>query len=151
MATSAKYGLDIRQFMIKPRSKVVEEMKAQRRSAVAAVEDEMDSLLTRLDVPRRPKAPPANSVLSDDDESDDELVFKSPPPPAREQQHGQAPQAIRTEQRPAAELFEQTFEQELAVAEIGTTNVAPPTPAVRAVVTSLPHRPAPTRQLVVQV
>lgn len=123
---SGNYGMDIRQFFIKPRSKVVQELKAKRRSAVRAVEAEMDDLLTRLD----PVAPVA-TVLSDE-ESDDELVFKSPPPPTRDDQRtalravALVPTRGNEDRRRGearfdthAEVFEQTFEQELAVAEIG--------------------------------
>lgn len=118
------YGVDIRQFLIKPRRKVVEEMKAQRRSAVAAVEEEMDSLLTRLDAPPHAKAPTA---APSNDESDDELVFKSPPPPVCDKDSAvQGRSRSLAQERPAtfdgqAKVFEQTFEQELAVAEIGAS------------------------------
>ena len=121
---AGNYGVDIRQFLIKPRSKVVQEMKAQRLSAVRAVEEEMDNLLTRLDAVAPPPTAPS------DEESDDELVFKSPPPPTRDDERT-APCAVpaRDQEQPRrgeprfdkhAEAFEQTFEQELAVAEIGT-------------------------------
>jgi len=83
------YGVDIRTFfnVIKPKSVQLAELKAQRISTVAAVEENFEALLVDSEAAapsqalRLPRRGANLAVGPSDDESDDELVFQSPPPP----------------------------------------------------------------------
>jgi hypothetical protein len=143
------YGVDIRTFfnVIKPKSVQLAELKAQRISTVAAVEENFEALLVDSEAAapsqalRLPRRGANLAVGPSDDESDDELVFQSPPPleltraeaysgdDAAETERRETADGVATVRRPTldehlqfdsqAEVLEEEFDRELEDADAG--------------------------------